>query len=720
MTVKKTRTVCTGCHARCGAIVHSEGNEIVRIEGDPDSPHSHGTFCSTGMSEKEIHNNGEGRIIYPMKRVGERGSGEWERITWDEALDTMTSKATELIEEYGTQSVIVGQGTGRTTNHWHWRLNSTLGQEGWGFGVAHVCLMPHILPNAMTLGVFNPGFGDVAHAGTAVMWGINPNYIRGQLEDIWKNQENGAKVIVIDPRFSDLAMNADLYLRVRPGTDGALALGIMNVIIQNGWYDEDWIDKWTYGFEQLKERTAEFPVERVASITGIAVEDIEEAATLMAQHGPTAFDIFLGPGCMHTNGIQAGRAIACLQGLLGNLDVVGGLLYDPSFDIMLDDRITLCDSSLDPMRPENYHFGQEEYPLHKVFAKSNHPAETLRAVITGEPRPVKMMVFVASDPLLSFENTKLTAEALMSPNLELVVVKDFYFSPTTQFADIVLPTADWAERDTIDEEFFAGLIISTERAVDPPGECWDDWKFWLEWGKRLAPELWPWEDEKDMTLWRLKEFYDLDLTWDEYVEAAYIRPNPLALEERKYASGHLRPDGAPGFATPTGRIEFYCQQLAAFGLDPIPDYEEPAEGPVSTPELAEEYPMILITGHRLYSFFHSAWTNIPMQRELYPYPFVLVNPEDARRLGISDGEWVGVESPRGKIKSKARVTHEIGEGVVAVPRPGWRDACPELDLPGYGWDQANPNILIPSEPASKAYGMTPMRSTLCRIVKEVA
>lgn len=719
MAVKKTKTVCTTCHTRCGAIVYSEENKILRVEGDPDNPLSRGVFCASGMSQREIHNNPEGRILYPMKRVGERGSGKWERISWDEALTIMTEKAKELIEKYGPDSVIVGQGTGRTTNHWHIRFNSTIGQESWGLAPTHVCLMPQILPNAFTLGLFAPTSGDIVNAKTMVIWGTNPTMLYGATSAIMDNQEAGAKLIVIDVRFTDFAKNADLFIRPRPGTDGALALGIMNIIIENGWYDQAWIDKWTYGFDELKARCAEFPADRVAEITGVPEEQIREAAKLMSQHGPSTIVALLGPGCMHTNGIQAGRAIACLIGLLGDIDVPGGILIDPSFDIMLDDRITLWNSKKDPGRPELFAFGGDKYPMYKAFARSNHPYATFDAVITGKPKPVKMFVFVASDPLLCYEDTKHTYKALTSENLELLVVKDFYFSPTAQLADIVLPSADWSERDTWDEEISKGWIFPTERAVDPPGECWDDWKFFLEWGKCFSEELWPWKDEKEMMLWRYKEFYGLDMTWDEFIAGGYIPPKQQS-EFKKYETGKLRPDGQPGFPTSTGLIEFLCPTMEAFGYDPLPNYEEPAESPISRLELEKEYPFILTTGFRLYSFFHSAWTNIPMQRQPYPHPFVLINPKDALKLNITEGEWVGIESPRGKVKAKARITHEIGEGVVALPRPGWRDPCPELGLPGYGWDQANPNILIPAEPAEPRFGSSPMRSTLCRIVKEVS
>ena len=575
---------------------------------------------------------------------------------------------------------------------------------------------------AFTLGIFSDCDGDLANASTIVHWGCSPATQRSRTKMILDRIEAGlTKYVVIDVRYTDLAKNAEFFLQPRPGTDSALALGFMNVIIQERLYDEEWVSCWTYGFDELAERVAQFPPERVEAITGVAADDIAGCARLLATNGPVAFQAVLGPGCMHTNAIQSGRAVACLQGLLGHLDVPGGVPINVAFSAMLDDRITLWDPAKDPGRADLFTFGGEDYPLYKVFGRSNDPASVFEAAITGEPRPVKMMVFVANDPLLCYENATRVHEAITSPLVDTIVSKDFYFSPTTKLADLVLPTADWSERDTVDEELFGNLVISTERAVEPPGECWDDWKFFLEWGKRIKPEDWPWADEREMVLWRLKEFYGMDLTWDEYVQGAYFPLDDGSGSDgpvyKKYEKGMIRPDGQPGFNTPTGRIEFWCDALARFGYDPLPDYTEPAETPVSQPELAKEYPLILVTGHRLYAFFHSAWTNIPAQRELYPHPFVLIYPDDAAAQGIIEGDWVTVESPRGHIVSKAHVTHEILKGVLAAPRHGWRDECPELGLPGYGWDKANPNVLVPSRPAEPRWGATAMRSTLCRVKK---
>lgn len=722
--VKKTRTVCTGCHQRCGAIVYSEDNKITRIEGDINSPYSRGAFCGSGITQKFIHED-ENRITKPLLRVGERGEGKWKEISWDEALDLLASKAKQYKEEYGHESVIVTQGTSRTTNDWGKRLKATIGNIGWGLSPLHVCLIPNIMPHVLTLGAPQMQGADVLHAQTTVLWGINPIVMLSEIKDIQKNRdEKGAKVIVVDPRYTDMAQDADLFLQLRPGTDGALALGLMHVIIKEKLYDEEFIEKWTYGFDELVDLVEEWTPEKTAEVTWVSSEDIIVAARMMGGEKPTTIYPMVGPSCMHTNAVQTGRALTCLTGLLGPVDVPGGFVYIPGSGAVMPPELTLEPEQWNYNSPDAKLIGAEEYPAFAAFGNANVPYNTWEAVLTEKPWPIKMMVFVANDAMNCYEAPQKAYEALTSPNLEFIAVKDFYLTPTAQLADLVLPSSDWSERDTIDEEMFKGRIISSPRAVDPPGDCWDDWKFFLEWGKRLDPELWPWKDEKEMVLWRIKLLHGIDLTWDEYVERGYIdTPASLsALKSKKYETGELRPDGQPGFATPTGRIEFFSQTMTAFGYEALPVYHEPLESPYSAPEVAEDYPLVLTTGFRLYSFFHSAWTNVPGQRELYPHPFVLVNPVDARKRGILDGDWIDISSPRGSIKAKASVTEEIGKGVVALPRPGWRSECKELDLPGYNWDEVCINVLIPGEKGTTdpSFASAPMRSTLCEISKREA
>ncbi|GAA6490062.1 molybdopterin-containing oxidoreductase family protein [Gordonibacter urolithinfaciens] len=721
METKRTRTVCTGCHQRCGAVVYAEGNRIVRIEGDPDSPYSKGAFCGSGITQRFIHEDAK-RVAKPLRRAGARGEGKWEEIGWDEALDLLESNTKRIREEYGPEAIVVSQGTSRTSNDWGQRLKATIGNKGWGLSPLHVCLIPNIMPHALTLGAGQMQGADVANAKTIVLWGISAISILSEIKDIQKNRdENGAKVIVIDPRYSDLAKDADLFLQIRPGSDGALALGLMNVIIREKLYDVDFIDKWTYGFDELAEMVSEWTPEKTSQVTWIPAEQIVAAARMMGGEKPTTLYPMLGPSCMHTNAVQSGRALTCLTGLLGPVDVPGGFMYIPGAGPATNPELTLIPPDWDFNKPEAKLIGSEKFPAFAAFGNANVPYDTFEAVITQKPWPIKMMVLVANDALNCYEAPQKTAEALKSPNLEFIAVKDFYLTPTAQLADLVLPSSDWSERDTIDEEMFRGRIISSPRAVDPPGECWDDWKFYLEWGKRLDPELWPWADEREMVLWRIKLYHGIDLTWDEYVERAYIdTPASLsAAEFKKYETGKLRPDGQPGFMTPSGRIEFFCPTMQAFGYEPLPVYHEPKESPYSTPEVAKDYPLILTTGFRLYSFFHSAWTNVPGQRELYPHPFVVMNPADAQDADIVDGDWVEISSPRGAIMAKAEVSREVGQGVVALPRPGWRSGCEELGLPGYDWQDVCINNLIPGggDSTDPGFGTAPMRSTLCAIRK---
>ena len=724
MMAKKTRTVCTGCHQRCGAIVYSEDNKITRIEGDMNSPYSKGAFCGSGITQRFIHED-ENRVIYPMKRVGERGEGKWERVSWDEAIEMLASNVERIKAEHGPESIVVSQGTSRTTNDWGKRLKATIGNIGWGLAPVHVCLIPNIMPNVLTLGAGQMQGADVSHAKTIVLWGINPISILSEVKDIQKNRdENDAKVIVIDPRWTDMAKDADMFLQIRPGSDGALALGLMNVIIEEKLYDEEFIDKWTFGFAELSEMVKEWTPEKTSEVTWIPKEQIIEAARLMGGNKPTTLYPMLGPSCMHSNAVQSGRALTCLTGLLGPVDVPGGFVYIPGSGAIMKPELTLEPEGWDYNAPDAKLIGAQDHPAFAAFGNANVPYDTFEAVLTEDPWPIKMMVFVANDALNCYEAPQKVYEALKSPNLEFVAVKDFYMTPTAQMADLVLPSCDWSERDTVDEEVFKGRIISSPRAVDPPGECWDDWKFFLEWGRRLNPELWPWKDEKEMVLWRIKLNYDIDLTWDEYVEQAYIDTpaSTSAMDFKKYETGGLRPDGQPGFMTPTGRIEFFSNIMPHFGYEPLPVYHEPKESPYSTPEVAEEFPFILTTGFRLYSFFHSAWTNVPGQRELYPHPFVVINPEDAAPKSILDGDWVDISSPRGTIKAKASVSEEIAPGVIALPRPGWRSDCKELGLPGYDWQEVCINNLIPGggDTTDPGFSTAPMRSTLCNIQKREA
>lgn len=715
MSKKVVRTICFDSHSKCGVLVHTDGNKIEKIEGDPNHPVSQGMLCCKAFSAKQINEHPE-RLRYPMRRVGPRGSGEWKEISWEEAYDELEEKLNEITEKYGPQSFIIGQGTGRGSNHFHMRINASYGHAGWGLAPVHVCLMPNLLPSVFTYGYFCfIDAADINNANTIVEWGINPltAWPGLQAPHLLKAKKRGAKLVVVDPRFTDLAAKADIWLQLKPGSDGALALGIMNVIINEELYDKEFVENWTLGFEELKERVQEYPPEKVAEITWIPEEKIKEVARLMGNNRPTTLTVSLG-AAMHENGMQNGRAIACLFGILGDLDAKGGILSNKFWDVMLDPKITKAEDQ------EKFGelIGDERKPLLTRGAGSNWPAGVWEAMKTGDPIPVKGYVCMANDPTGCYENSREVATAFS--NLDYFVVKDFFMTPLArEMADLVLPSSHWVERDgQFDEELYSDPcpVVISQKAVDPPGESKCDWEFMLELGKRLKPEWWPWNNVREMWQWRMKEFYGIDLSWEELVEQGYfVTYGGEKREYKKYEKGLERFDGEPGFRTPSGLIELYNENWAAFGYDPLPDYKEPS---IYTNEAQiQEYPFILSTGSRIYPFYHSAWTQIPMQREIEPDPFMEIHPGSAKELGISDGDWVYVESPTGRVLARTRVTKGIDPRVVHLPRPGWRDDCKELGLRGYGHSKANPNVLIPSEPSDPSFGTPPMRSWRCKIYK---
>ncbi len=792
---KKVRTICFDCHSKCGVVLTVDDGKIVRVEGDPNHPVSEGILCVKAFSAKEINEHPD-RLKYPLKRVGKRGEGKWERITWEEALDTIEAKVRETCEQYGPQSVILSQGTGRGSNHFLDRLNNTWNGGGkvWP---THVCLLPNLAQTHVTYGrMFHPHEAcDYRNSGSIVTWGTNP--IRSRQYSglrILDAKRSGARLVTVDPVFRDIAAKSELWVPIRPGTDGVLAMGLANLVFQSNYHlkasellttwtnapfliddeqkmmvresdlssdasasDEHYVvwdensggpaiwrpetedyhianvkpalegyyeltladgskKKFKTAITQYREEVSKWTPEEVSRVTWTPEETVLkmfEIITNPTDGKSSLLTAYLGACMMTTNALQSGRSITILQLLLNPpLDDKGGIYFNTFWEFMLDPKITAYDRVPDKLR-----LGYDKHPMYtQVYGKANIPGDVWQAMITGEPWPVKVMISVANDPLGCFEDVKTIHEALQSDILELNVNMDYWMTPGAELADIVLPAAHWSERTGVfDEELYPEPcpFIIPQIAVDPPGEAQDDWYFQRELGKRFDPELWPWESSEEMQLWRLKEFHGIDVTYEEAAKQGYY---VVYGGEHRITKQHEK--GIVKFMTPTAKIEIYSEQMPSYGYNsPLPSFTEPFESPYSTPDLYKEYDLCLTTGGRDYPFYHSAWTNIARQRVIEPWPYIEINYLDAQDRQLGDGDWVWVESPRGKIKAKARVTKGIIRGAASMARPNYKDDCKELNLPGFGWHDANPNTLIPSYGADPGFGCAPMRSSLCKITK---
>ena len=683
------------CHGGCGVLIHVKDGEVVKVEGDPESPISHGTLCGKGLASAQLVHNPV-RLKHPLKRIGGRGKGKFQRIGWSEALDIVAGRLKEIKQKYGAESVVFAHGTNRDYLHFVHRLANLFGSPN-VTSPGYVCYYPRVGASIITCGGFP--ICDYDHdPSCVVVWGCNPvhtNPDEYKAVKLCKVLNRGAKLVVIDPRLTYLASRADLWLQLRPGTDAALALGMLNVIIREELYDKEFVQKWTLGFDKLAQRIEKYPPEKVEEITWVPAPKIRKAARLYAE---------LKPACIHwgvkieqnLNCTSNIRALIALMTITGNLDTPGGNVLYQSPPVVRFTEFMLTDKL--PPEQRRKRLGGDKYKLASMGSVVP-PMLVCQAILEEDPYPVKVMVVFGSNPLLTWPNAKKVREALMK--LEFLVVADLFMTPTAQLADVVLPVASWLEYNDVAAYFFrGGYVLARCKAVEVE-ECWSDHKIINELGRKLGYEEYFWEDVDQYLDYLLKPS---GMTWDEFKEKGILQ---APMEYKKH--------GKKGFSTPSRKVELYSTILESWGYDPLPSYVEPPESPISRPDLAVKYPLILTTGGRSPVFFHSEFRQIPWLREVHPYPMVEVHPETAKKHGIHDGDWVFIETPRGRIKQKAKLTVGIHPRVVHAQHAWW---YPEKAAPGYGWSESNVNVLTDNKPPfDPCLGASNLAALLCKIYK---
>ncbi len=700
------KCACRGCHGGCMHLVTVEHGRVVKVRPDPEGPLNRGRACVKGMSviEQMYHPD---RLTHPMRRVGPKGSGQWERISWDEALDEIAAKLTSYRTQDGPESIALISGTGRHHLAQFWRFANVLGTPNATSSGALICLGPRKNAGELCTGHFaGVDYWSDTRPGGILVWGANPaiSGADGELQFLMQDAvREGIPLLVVDPKPNELTRKAAIWLSLRPGTDGALALGILRLLIENGWYDREFVEGYTHGFAALRERCREYGTDRVAAITGLAPEDIYRAADWIAHTKPLALE--WGTAIeQSTNALQTCRAIFMIPALTGNYDVPGGFVESmeiaPTADILLD-RLSpemakkclsggypLCDGTASP----------------KLFA---HPYFTLEAMRTGKPYPIKALIASANNTLLSVADSRHTMECLQA--LEFFVYMDIFMTPTAELADIVLPAALWPEIDSVFcmPEFGDVAALCMRKAVQV-GECRADEDVFLELSKRMGLDYGA-ESQREILdgilaeLGRRRPEY-AGIDFDRFKELGWIAP------DREYFGYKTR-----GFATPTGKFELWSTILESSGADPLPSWSEPPETPVSRPDLTAEYPLILLTGSRTQPFFISNNRQIKSLRRRHPFPLAALSPGTAEAHGIRDGDWIFIETRRGRITQKAQIVPDMPEGMVNCEMGWW---YPEAGAPGYGWDESNANVLTilapPHDPIGGAY---PVRGLLCQIYR---
>ncbi len=716
----------------CGMFLHVKDGKVIKVEGDPDHPITHGRLCPRCIALDEVMYN-EKRIVRPMVRDrADRGKDAWRESTWDECLDIIEKKVKEIKEKWGPESIYVFQGTGRESTLYAPPMGSAvLGTPNASFMMSgYSCYGPRCAVADFLLGA---GYPEMDYAAFfpdryddpryevpkyILIWGKNPIYSNPDglfghaVIDLMKR---GSKLIIVDPRVTWLATRSEFHLQLRPGTDAAVALGMLNVIIGEDLYDHEFVEEWTYGFDELKERVKEYPPEIVEEISGVPANMIREAARAFAMNSPSSLLWGLAIDT-ETNGVQAGQAVLYLVAVCGYFDIPGGVTLSVPTSFMGKWRYE-CSENLDP----DVWAARACLPEFKAFYNTfpgAHPDSLLAYAENEEPYPMKMAWFFGTNGMA---NTTLAEPERWGKQLEQTefgVDQDIFMTPTAMaYCDMFLPLTTFAEHDGVVLPHFGRnthFLGAMNKAVDV-GDCKSDLEILFWAGKRLNPDFWKWNTAEEFFTEQIGTQYDF--TFNDLREEG-IHQQPF--EYRKYEKGLLRSDGQPGFNTITGKIEFYSLLYEHYDEDPLPYYEEPDFSPRSdkmTPEERQEYPLVLTTGARNIAMFHSEHRQIPSLRNLNPDPIVEINPEDAEKYGISEGDWVAIENMFGRAVEKAHLVKTIKPGVVHAQHGWW---FPEQDgeAPNlFGVKKAWINSLIPNFHTSKLGYGAPYKNVVCKISK---
>ena len=616
----------------------------------------------------------------------------------------MADNFNRIKQESGAEFVAMAQGTGKPCTEWTGRFANAFGTPNF-VGPAHICFLPRVIASGLTLGRLPIcdiyGLGGEKPA-CILIWGCNITHsgaadgmCGGMLQRALREAQ---KVIVVDPRRIGPAETADHWLQLRPGTDGALALAMINTIIAEDLVDHHFVDNYTTGFDKLVEHVRDFTPEWAEPITRVKASDIRAAARTYATYSPACLQ--WGNGIdMSVCSFHTGRSLLILMGITGNIDRPGGnVLWVPPAKVkpksILINRDQRGEQFLPPGQKERM-IAAGKFP----FCPNTHTPTFWESVISGQPYLVRGMWIIGSNPLVT-ATQGIKIERALKEHLEFTVVSDLFMTPTAQLADLVLPAATWLEQD--DVVFFHKIwCVIARKKLTQVGEARDDRDVIFEMAHRLGlQEAFPWKDSAEYLDWVLE---DTGLRFDQFCEKGIL------LGEMRYRKYEM-----DGFRTPTGKFEISSSVMEEMGVSPLPLFREPPLSPVSTPELAKEFPLILISGTKIRNFFHSEFRQIESLRQGNPDPLVEIHPDTASSLGICDGDWVWVESPVARVKMKAKLFEGIRPDVVNAQHAWW---FPEENPPEYGWKRSNVNLLYGDTHFDPENGSEPLRSYLCRISK---
>jgi anaerobic selenocysteine-containing dehydrogenase len=699
------KSICAICDptTQCGLDLYVRDGRIVKVEGSLENPHNAGTLCSKGAATRQYVYH-EDRLRTPLRRVGPRGSGEFAPISWDEALGEVVANLERLRAESGPESVVFYVGYPKQMRPFAQRLALQ-------FGSPNFCTESSTCFTATAM-AFKLVYGqmagpDLPSTRCVLVWSANPFYANTTgARRMIEATDRGVKLIVVDPRLTPLASRADVHLQLRPGTDGALALAMAHVIIEEDLYDREFVATCTHGFAEFRAYVQDFSPERAEQITGVAAEKIRGAARLYATTKPAAIMPSAAPVGHNTNGVQNYRAVFSLIGLTGNFDVVGGNVAAPHTWLEIGGAgFTTRQREFElPRRWSDLppRVGADRFPVWAELVDQAQAMDLPRQIRTGDPYPLRGLVAFG----LHHRMFPGSADFLAAiRELDFICDIDLFATDSARHADIVLPACSSVERSEL--RCYPEKYVALSRpAIVPLGESRSDTDIIFDLAHRLRlddPLLNPTPDGTvepaaafDAALDWILEPSGLTVTQLKEHPGGMAVPHPLPDRERKYR--------ADGFPTPTGKMEFASAILerhgARLGIEALPAYRPPGHSPEGSPDLARDYPFILNTGSRLPMFVHSRTYRLAWTRSLRPRPAADLNPADATRLGIAQGDEIELATPSGAIRVLANLTELGRPGVVHMY---------------HGHAEADVNLLLDPDYLDPVSGFPGFKALLCSV-----
>lgn len=709
--VEQRDTVCGICPAGCWITAELRSGRLVSVR--PQEGHPFGMICKLGESSPEIVYSPD-RLAHPMRRVGPKGSFEFEPVSWDFALQEIAGALERTRDRYGPEAcgIYTGRGSFDLALCDVFQPKDTVVSSASSvlfpfgspntFGVGALCYVAYamIAPHVTMGGMLVDMDSDLEQAELIVIWGANPATDSPPLahHQVMAARERGARIVVIDPRRNGTCRQSGAeWVPVRPGTDGALALGMIQVLIAEELYDEDFVERWTVGFDDLARYVQHFRPEAVEEITWVPADTIRELARAVAGARGAAPVMYTGLE-YSDSGVQAIRATMVLWALAGQLDVPGGRVFrmrENSFPVNKDGLVANPNVSRA--------IGRDRFPVYSAYRGESHAISLPEAVLEHRPYRIASMIVLGGSIVTAWPQPRIWKRTL--EGLDFLATIDRQLTADSAYADIVLPATTGYEN--LSYMTYGPAFRVRERVIEPVGEARNDLLILGELARRLGyGHLYPQSEEALLEHVLAGSGFTLA---DVRAAGGMVSVPAAMMQYKKWEKGLLRLDGEPGFDTPSGKFEIASSILAEHGYDALPVYTEPKEGPLADPDLAREYPLVFNSGARVSTDFRSQHHGVESLASEAPSPVVSINPADAADRGIRDGDEVVVATPRGQARFRAYVTENIARGAIDANMGGGGPVGPAA------WRDCNVNELTDLSRYDPISGFPVYKSLLCDV-----